>query len=237
MKRFLLFSFLIAVTNLSAQETGPPESDFIRDSLAIAKVKLVRPQFRFDNRVTFSEKQALKISGLDIGVLLSEKLRFTVGYYSMKDRLKAYDVTEGEEEFGRLIQLNYGSINTEINYKDKRFYSLGMPLEVCAGLNKFQDKNMTTGEILSTKTGGLVFVNFGMSATFKPMRFLGLKAMVGYRKVVYNQVRDYNFDGFFTAIGLNVDIHAVVADVRMYRLMKRYHRGNNLANAVEIITD
>ena len=133
--------------------------------------------------------------------------------------------------------MNYGSINTELIYKDTRFLSLGMPLELAAGVNKFQNMNITKDEVLSTESGALIFVNFGMSATFKPMRFLGLKAMVGYRKTAFNQVDDFNFDGFFTAIGLNVDIHAITTDVRMFRLMKKHKRGNNIANAVSIITD
>jgi hypothetical protein len=55
--------------------------------------------------------------------------------------------------------------------------------------------------------------------------------------VAYNQVNDFNFDGFFTAIGLNIDVYAIVTGVKMYGLMKRYHRGNNIANAVDIITN
>jgi hypothetical protein len=69
------------------------------------------------------------------------------------------------------------------------------------------------------------------------MRFLGLKAMVGYRKQVFNLVEDFNFDGFFTAIGLNVDVREIISDIKMYRLKKKYRRGNNVSNAVDIITD
>ncbi len=235
MKFIFTVLFFLPGIFLCAQDPAPEQ--FIRDSLALTRVKLVRPQFKFDNRVTFFERQALSITGIDAGVLLSEKLRVTLGYYGMEDRLESYDMIKDNEEHGRLIELKYGSLNTEFIYKDTRFISLGMPLEIGAGMNKFQDKNMTTGEVMSTETGGLLFVNFGMSATFKPMRFLGLKGIIGYRKVAYNQVDDFKFDGFFTSIGLNIDVHAVVYDVKMYRLMKKYNRGNNLANAVEIITD
>jgi hypothetical protein len=211
--------------------------EFIKDSLEIMKVKSVRPQFKFDNRASFYERQALSINGFDVGLLLLEKLRVTVGYYGMKGRLKSYDLTREDEKFGRLIQLSYGSLNTEFIYKNTRFLSWGMPLEIGAGVNTFQDKNITTGETLATETGALMFVNFGLSATYKPMRFLGLKGMVGYRKVAFNQVKDFNFDGFFTAIGLNVDVHEIVTDVKMIRLKKRYNRGKKLDNAVNIITE
>ncbi len=240
MKHFILSFFLLISFSAFAQTSALDtlsDAQFIRDSTILMRVKLVRPQFKFDNRVTFFEGQALSITGFDVGVLLSEKLRFTLGYYRMNDRLEKYDYRFEEQDFGRLVQLNYGSINTELIYKDTRFLSLGMPLELGVGVNRFQNMNITKDEVISTESGALIFVNFGMSATFKPMRFLGLKAMVGYRKMAYNQVDDFNFDGFFTAIGLNIDIHAITTDVKMYRLMKKHKRGNNIANAVSIITD
>jgi hypothetical protein len=82
-----------------------------------------------------------------------------------------------------------------------------------------------------------MFVNFGLSGTYKPMRFLGLKAILGYRKVVFNQVKDFNYDGFFSSLGLNADIHEIVTDIRMFRLKKRYRRGHPVNNAVEILTE
>jgi hypothetical protein len=234
MRAVLFVLFIFSGTILFSQTQTP--DPFIVDSLAIMKVKEVRPQFKFDNRVTWSERQALQINGFDFGVLLSEKLRFTLGYYHMDDRLARYDVMKDGQDYGKLIEMKYGSLNTEIIYKDMRYVSFGMPLELGAGVNIFRDKNFTTGELLAKKTGGLVFVNFGMSATFKPMRFLGLKAIVGYRKTAYDQVKDFDFDGFFTSVGFNIDIHALTTDVKMYRLMKKYHRGNRLAIAVKIIT-
>lgn len=232
-----LFLALFITSSILANGQSVSTEQFIKDSLTLTRVVLVKPQFKFDNRITFNDGQALSITGFDIGVLLNEKLRLTLGYYTMKDRLEAYDYTKEAEEFGRLVHLKYGSLNTEIIYKDTRYLSLGLPLEIAAGTNTFQNKNITTGEIISTETGALIFVNFGVSATFKPMRFLGLKAIVGYRKTAFNQVEDFNFDGFFTAIGLNLDVRTIITDIKMYRLKKRYKRGNNIVNAVDIITD
>ena len=235
MKKLWCAGLLLVTLTAGAQTFD--SAQYVHDSLEIVRLKLVRPQVKLDNRVTFFQKQGLAINGFDIGVLLSEKLRLTLGYYNMHDRLRAFDYTTEGAEFGRFVRLNYGSLNTELIYSDKRFVSLGMPLEIGAGKNRFEDRNVTSGQTLSVQSGALLFVNFGMSATFKPMRFLGLKAIVGYRKMVFNQVKDYDFDGFFTAIGLNFDLHAVITDIRMYRLMKRNHRGNNISNAVKILTD
>jgi len=230
-----LFVLLAGPVMLRAQDSL--SNAFTRDSLAIMQIQRARPQFRFDNRITFYEGQSLAMNGFDAGVLLSERLRVTLGYYQLDERLDAYTVMRNEEEFSRSMRLSFGSLNTELIYKDARFYSLGMPLELAAGLNTFKDRNETTGEVTGTESGAILFVNFGISGTFKPMRFLGLKAMLGYRKTVFNQVKNFNFDGFFTSVGLNIDVHEIVSDIRMFRLKKRYHRGNNVDNAVKILTE
>jgi hypothetical protein len=234
-KRTVLIAVILAGSVMHAQKNTDPQ--FIKDSIEIAKVKLVKPQFKFDNRVTFHEGQAITINGFEAGLLLVEKLRVTLGYYGMSAKLKAYDQVIEDQKFGKYMQLYYGSLNLELIYKDMRFFSWGMPLEIAAGYNKFQDKNLGSGEVLGTKAGAIIFANFGLSGTYKPMRFLGLKGILGYRKVAFNQVKDFAFDGFFTSVGLNVDVSALVSAIRMYKLKKRYQRGNNVKNAVEILTD
>jgi hypothetical protein len=234
MKIKYLLPFLLLTIQCRSQLNN---DNFVRDSLEIIKVKLVRPQVKFDNRVNFYGNQGLPITGFDAGVLLNEKLRITLGYYNMNNSLKNKAYTRGDTAFGTLIHLEYGSLNTELIYKDKRFYALGMPLEIGAGMNTFRNKNLTTSEVLRTYSGALIFVNFGLSLTFKPMRFLGLKGIVGYRKVAFNQVKDFSFDGPFTSLGLNVDVHAISTDIKMFRLKKRYHRGNNISNFVDILTN
>ncbi len=234
--RILLFNVFLLLTSLSyAQQDN--EEQFRKDSLAIIKVKLVRPQFKFDNRLIFYNGQALGINGIDAGVMLKDKLRVTVGYYGMSGDLKSEKFTSNNEDFGKLIRLDYGSLNTELIYKDARFFSLGMPLEIGAGQLILRNKNFTTDRVYATEKGALMFANFGLSGTFKPMRFLGLKAMVGYRKVIFNQVKNFDFNGFFTSIGLNIDVHEIIVDVKMFRLKKKYKRGNNIGNAVDIITE
>ncbi|MDF2437913.1 MAG: hypothetical protein K0Q95_2289 [Bacteroidota bacterium] len=234
-KIYLLSTFLFFAFGSYSQINN--EEQFIKDSIETVKIKLIRPQIKFDNRINFYGSQALPITGFDVGVLLAEKLRVTLGYYNMNNSLKEKEFAKNDTAYGTLIHLEYGSINTELMYKDTRFLSLGLPLEIGAGMNTFRDKNITADRVLKTRSGALIFVNFGISATFKPMRFLGLKGIVGYRKMAYNQVKEFNFDGLFTSIGLNVDLHALTTQIKMFNLKKRYHRGNNITNAVDILTN
>jgi hypothetical protein len=231
--RLLIPALLTA--KLSSQNLS--KEQFLKDSAAIAGPKLVRPQVKFDNRLTFYEGQTLAINGFDAGVLLKDKMRITLGYYRMNDDLNAFKQTIDSVDIGRLINLNYGALNTEIIYLNTRYFSLGMPLEIGAGMTELKYKNFTTDQITRTDKGLIAMAHFGLSATFKPIRWVGLKGMVGYRKTVFNQVEDFNFDGIFTSIGLNVDFREIIKDIKMIRLKKKYKRGNQIENAVDLITD
>lgn len=213
------------------------KKQFVQDSLKIMRMQVIRPQVRLENRMTYHKGQVLNLNGLDAGVLLKGKLRLTAGYYFLNDELSAYKTTVDGEDATRTIQLRYGSINTEFVYLNTRFVSLGMPLEFGFGHSRVARQYVTTGETFDRQGGLLFLADFGLSAVFKPIRALGVRGVVGYRKILINPVRNFNFNGFFTSVGVAVDIFEVIKDFRMYRLKKRYKRGDPLENAVDLITD
>lgn len=232
-----LFLALIMCTNGLFSQKKMSRKEFIKDSTYIVRVKLVRPQFRFDNRTIFIKGQALNINGLDAGVLLKEKLRLTLGYYaSVKNLSREHEIID-DIEFEREAKLNYGSINVEFIYKNTRYISLGMPLDFNFGKNSLTHTNIISGE--QQRASGFAFMtDFGLSAILKPIRWIGIKGIVGYRKTIINQVKGARNDGFFTSIGIYVDIREVVKDVQMFKLKKKYRRNkNSVETAVDLITD
>jgi hypothetical protein len=235
MRYRLFYLFVLICTLIYSQKQD--RNQFIQDSLKIMKGMLVRPQFKFDNRVTWYEGQALVINGLDAGALLKDKMRLTLGYYSLNHDLNAFKKKSDSMELGGQVRVNYGSINTEFIYKNTRYFSLGMPLEIGVGQIELNYKNFTLDRIYQKQKGFLAMAYFGLSATFKPIRWIGLKGIVGYRKNIFTQVKEFNFDGLFTSLGLNIDFQEIIRDFRMFRLKKKYKRGNNISNAVDLITD
>lgn len=236
-KTYTLVGLLFCFSS-SFSQTESDSTNFINDSIQITKLKMVRPQFRADNKNIFFKGQALGINGFDAGVLLKEKLRFTLGYYSLKSYLDAYTKEVEGVEYKRRLILNNASINTEFIYKDTRFFSLGLPVEFGIGNNELQDINSLTGEVISKQSGLILTTDFGLSLTFKPIRWIGLKTIIGYRKTAFNQVKDFDFDGIFTSIGLNLDVREVIKDVQLFKLTKKYKKNfNAVGTAVDLITD
>jgi len=236
-KFFFIFLSLTCCASIYAQQKMS-KRQFISDSIAIVKPKLIRPQFRIDNRVTFLNGQKLSISGLDAGVLLKNKLRVTLGYYSVSDKLTALKKMINGFEYQGLYNLNYGTLNLEFIYKNKRFFSLGMPLELGFGSNSLNYRSETLNVETGKKSGFIAMAYFGLSGTFKPIRWIGLKAAFGYRQTMYNQIKNLSFDGIYTSVGLAIDFREIITDYRMFKLKKKYRKNSNsIETAVDLITD
>jgi hypothetical protein len=238
MKNLIFFIVFYCQIIIANGQTNITKKIFLIDSLNIVKTKLIRPQFRFDNRLTFLNGQKLSITGFDGGVLLSEKLRIALGYYKVSDKFTSLTKRVNDVEYQGQYKLNYGALNIEFIYKNKRFFSLGMPLEIGLGNNTLNYRSKIDGTETEGRSGFIAMAYFGLSGTFKPIRWMGLKGAIGYRKTLFNQIRDLAFDGIYTSVGLTVDFWEIIKDHRMYKLKRRYHKNSNpIETAVDLITN
>jgi hypothetical protein len=188
--------------------------------------------------LTFLEGQKLNITGFDLGVLLKNKLRVTVGYYALSDELKSITKIVNDTNYQSHYRLNYGAFNFEFIYKNTRFFALGMPLEFGLGSNTISYQSNNNDILIDKQTGFIAMAYFGLSGTFKPIRWIGLKAAFGYRKTIYNQIQNLSLSGLYTSVGISVDFREIITDYRMFQLKKRYRKkSSSLENAVDLITD
>jgi hypothetical protein len=120
--------------------------------------------------LTFLEGQKLNITGFDLGVLLKNKLRVTVGYYALSDELKSITKIVNDTNYQSHYRLNYGAFNFEFIYKNTRFFALGMPLEFGLGSNTISYQSNNNDILIDKQTGFIAMAYFGLSGTFKPIR-------------------------------------------------------------------
>lgn len=254
LKFFLYISLVIFsfTSSLSAQEkpnTAPSKkkeqpkkklsrAQFRKDSIAIMKPRLIRPQLRLDNKISFYRGDSYNIDGIDAGIILKEKIRFTLGFYRLNDELSGYSKTESGTYFDRRLRLHYGSMNIEFVYHNSRFFTLGIPFEFCFGQNTLRYKTSPADDRSYTRSGFVSMIDLGASGTFKPIRWVGVRFTGGYRRTIINQVPGSRFDGPFISFGIAVNVREVSKDVRMFLLKKKYKRlGDPLGTAVDLITD
>jgi hypothetical protein len=248
---YITFAIVCLASSLSAQEKPDiaskkreqpkkkySKAQFRKDSVAIMKPKLFRPQLRIDNKISFYRGDSYNIDGIDAGVIVKEKIRFTLGYYRLNDELSGYSKTESGTYFDRKLKLQYGSMNIELVYHNSRFFTLGIPFEFCFGKNTLNFKTSPTDMQRYTRSGFVSLIDLGASGTFKPIRWVGVRFTGGYRRTVINQVPGSRFDGPFISFGVAVNLREVNKDVRMFMLKKKYKRlGDPMETAVDLITD
>src|SRR5262249_37535676 len=155
-----------------------------------------------DTRTTIFEKQQLNIYGYDAGVLVNNKLRLGLGYYRIEDDLPEEE-TVNDISTTVNAKIHYGSVNTELVYFDRRFVSFGFPFELGVGNYRITNTIPDSATVVSSMKGYMAFSNFGLSGTFKPIRWIGLKGMVGYRKTIYTSSDDFDFNGLYTSVGIS----------------------------------
>lgn len=234
---FYIFIAVFFVAHLSAQKKYS-KAQFRKDSIAIMKPKIARIQLRLDNKITFYKGESYNIQGFDAGVILKEKIRLTLGYYTLNDELSGYARTSDGIYFDRHLKLQYGSLNMEFIYHNSRFFTLGVPLEFGFGENKLRYKTSPDALNRYTNKGFISLIDFGLSGTVKPIRWIGLRAVAGYRKTLFNKVPGSRFDGGFMSVGIAVNLREISKDVRMFLLKKKYKRlGNPVETAIDLITD
>ncbi len=214
------------------------KKQFKLDSLHIVRIKLARPQVRLDNKITFYDGDSYTINGFDIGAIFKEKFRLTLGYYSLSDELSDYSSDKKHTYLDRHLRLQYVSINTEYVFLNKRFVSLGVPIEFGFGENRLRYKTDYREIHSKTLRGFVSLIDFGLSGTFKPIRWIGIRGVIGYRKTIINDIEGFKFDGIFISFGIPINLWEISKDVKMFQLKKKYKRlGNPLEAAVDLISD
>ena len=213
------------------------EAAFRKDSLLIITPKLVRTELRLDSRASTFQGTEVNIYGYYFGVMIKSKLSLGLGYYRISTVLPAKNVVNGVNINTSLV-VNCGSLNTELIYYNRRYISLGFPLEFAFGQYNLTNASSDEGKIINQQVKFLAFANFGLSGTFKPFQFIGLKLMAGYRKCIYPEEKVFNFNGVYTSLGLYIDFADFMSNIKMYKLLKRNHKVKNaLSTNVDLFTD
>jgi hypothetical protein len=213
------------------------EARFLKDSLKIIAPKLIRTEARIDSRASTFQKTQVNIYGYYIGVMIKSKLSLGLGYYRINTVLPVKTIVNGININTSLV-VNCGSINSELIYYNRRYISLGFPVEFAFGQYNLTNTLSENNQLAGQQIKFLAFSNFGLSGTFKPFKFIGLKFMAGYRKSIYPEEKTFEFNGVYSSLGLYVDVVDLASNIRMYKLLKRYHKVSNpLSTYVDLFTD
>ena len=228
-RRLLPFLFILISCYCSAQ-TLTPEQTKKKDSLTAQlkadsthtyRFQKYRPYINLDQRNSFIRNQSININGLQLGVLIKEKNIFGLGGYAitLNSKQKVKTKFGNSLNVNRTLNMDYGTFFYQYVALDKRYWEIDMQCEIGAGIYDFKYYDANTNKFLGERKAGILVAGLGPLIAFKPTKWIGIIAMIGYRYTSEKNAT-LNFNGIYYSYGVWLDIRQIIRDYK-FRLVKK----------------
>jgi hypothetical protein len=187
------------------------------DSARIYRYHPVQLLISLDFRQTFiglphNDGVPISLGGVRVGVIIRDRHRTGLGYsQSYNTNLNDYN--------GAPINLKFHAFSVfyEYYYIDTRHWSFGTPVEL--GIGSYTAKGRDT--LLNDNTNHVTAAGIALDLQYRPVRWIGLSAMGGYRWA-FNNNGPVDLNNWFYSVGISVPVGYLAQDIQ-YR-----HRKNKL---------
>ncbi|MFM2224572.1 MAG: hypothetical protein RJA07_774 [Bacteroidota bacterium] len=206
---------------------------FSQSSDTIVHIR-IKPTADFDQRFYITNNQQLNVWGYRIGLLLHDKYKIGIGGYYMNDKSEVAFSFDNITSFFQtsFTQKHYiGTIYFEPYLIRKNLWESSIVTEV--GYGKIKNTYTTIDEISIVKKENGYFIpagiglslNLKLPAIFgvKPIRWVGINAMAGYRTSLLQNLPAYNFNGFYWSISGAVFLDRISEDYYTWKKQRKTH--------------
>ena len=189
-----------------------------------------------DNRESFVQSSAVRVIGLNAGVVLpGRRWRLGLGAYTLsRDYAALYTYQYRNSRRTKKIldtitpQLGLTYLTPNVSYVvfQRPWLEVSVPLGVGLGRSHYTETDQKD-HIVTNSRGIFVPVEAGVSVLLKPTRWVGVSGSVGYRKSVFEIDYKEDFDGMYFSYRVNVFVVTIWRDCRQYQ--QRRHLARELA--------
>lgn len=229
---FLIIILIACFTKHYAQGNAlklKARKQFISDSIRICEPKKIRIQLGLDNRNSIIRHSPIDIKGVYAGILFKEHYKFSLGYYQVDAKTHAVKIiVDNQQKTIRELDLYFTTFNFEYFILHKRYFKLGIPIDLGFGFSKLKIYDETKTNLLHSSSGNFIPYSCGVDLIIKPVRWLGVRGEIGYRKSLYQTEKRINFEGYYYSYGFVIDLREIRKTVRLYYAKKRYKKTINL---------
>lgn len=217
---------------LSQNKLDSLKLKFRKDSAQVYRFKKIRPWIAIDQRNSWIrntkglQRIPVTINGLQLGVILKEKHTVGLGFYSMNGTSqKPVKISDGNNKITyQELLLKYTMLNYQYVIVDTRFFELGVPLEVGIGHYVYNLRDSSQTALLWREEGPVKLTGGGVTMVVKPLKWIGLRGMAGYRIVAFNKRTNLNFNGFYYSYGIWIDLRQIYRDIKFYGFVRPKYR-------------
>ncbi|MEO8760709.1 MAG: hypothetical protein ABI388_05780 [Bacteroidia bacterium] len=201
---------------------------FIKDSTWIFRPRKVFPLVALDQRNSYIKGKPVNILGLKAGVVLFDRHSLGLGGYSITNSTSHFSARL-DKTINQKTDLKYLTAFYEYSFLDKRWWEIGIPVEIGGGYYKITSTDPTTNKSSPTKTGLVIPLGTALDVYFKPTRWFAINVMGGYRFVITNDAR-VNFNGWFYSFGGAVYMRQILQDLRYFNKKRIYKKELEIVN-------
>jgi hypothetical protein len=230
----LLLMFSLTVTLLvcniaTAQDTATP-------SLSIKKQKLsLKPTTDFDQRFSFINKEDVNIWGYRVGVVVNDKFKVGIGgYFLSQDTTILKTDALGRPTSKLQRKLYFGTVYYEPFLFRKQVVEMSLVFEIGYGkavldsANSKRNGNRPATIVSVQDKQDFVPAGAGISFNFRApdikrlhfLTYIGINAMTGLRKTIFESDLKSNYDGWYWSIGGAIFIDKIFADIKAKKTSK-----------------
>jgi hypothetical protein len=203
-----------------------------QDSVA-ARRRAVQPSADFDQRFYYTGAEKQNIWGYRLGVQVHEKYKVGLGAYYMNKTTGLADHTSLTANSTGLVamqrQLYLGTVYYEPYLLRRRLWEASVVVEAGYGALVNRMVDIADSSKHSVHKTAMVPAGAGVSISFKPpavhnmyfLQWIGINLMGGYRTAVWQQDKQYSFNGFYWSLSGAVFLDKILEDVRAGRKNKR----------------
>ena len=235
MKRIIVFSLLFAFTYSFLYSQTLKDSlkiKFQKDSAHIYRFKKLRPWLAIDQRNSWikndkgAKRVPVTINGIQAGLIVKEKHTVGLGLYSINRQTEkpVKLIDQSNKITYEELLLKYITLCYQYKIVNTRFFQLDVPLEVGLGRYIYNLKDETQTLLLWQEIGPLKLTGGGVEIVLKPLKWIGISGMAGYRITIFNKRTNLNFNGAYYSYGIWVDLRQIYRDLKVYGFVRPKYR-------------
>ncbi|HET9505773.1 MAG TPA: hypothetical protein VFO93_19665 [Hymenobacter sp.] len=181
-----------------------------------------------DNRNSFVQASAVRIIGVNVGVVpRGKRYRLGLGAYTLRRSYADLYTYSGKGKNRKLkdtltpsLSLTYFTPNFAYTFFSRRFIELSVPVDVGLGRSHYTITD-EHGKVTTDKLGLFIPAEIGLGVLLKPTRWVGVSVGAGYR--VSLKAIDYkeDFNGCYYSYRLNFFVGNIWRDCQHWRQQRR----------------
>ena len=209
---------------------------------AVTRHLSIKPTTDFDQRFYYTPGEIQNVWGYRAGVLINDKYKLGIGGYYM-NKTSDQDVPTNSlsrtttDAYSLHKKLYLGTVYYEPYLMRRKLWETSLVFETGYGRTATYSVDEKSNQVLNKNNALIIPAGAGLSVNLKLpalfhvqfFRWIGLNAMAGYRTTIYQQDKQYNYNGAYWSISGAIFLDRMFEDFNNWKKERSIARNKRMA--------